>query len=246
MSTEFLSATRPVLSSPIGRTLRCAPVSLLLIIVLAACGNSSDNPRSTPTQVGEAGPQIESQGASPQATDAASSGNGATDEAIGKPTSAETFAPPPTSAPSNYDEDGDGYLNWDELQTAIRGTIDEYAFPADCQVTADLIIETMEQGSISSEDRWESQYQHSIFVAYYLCGWEHALMDAVAADDSEMRSEAIARLIDLTSETFIIDPSSRPAFLDRYERAQLGDYSSVIRHLENSCSTTPFITPESQ
>lgn len=232
------SATSQTLSPQ--RTLRGALGTLLALVILAGCGGGGNPSTAVTTSTGS----DDASAAETQAAEFDSTANDSTDEVIVKPTSAETFAPAPTSAPSSYDQDGDGYLNWEELQNAIQGTIDEYTFPPNYQVTANLIIETMEQRGISTEDRWESQYQHGILVGYYLCGWEHALMDAVAAGNSEMRAEALQQLIDLTSETFNIAPSSRPSFLDRYEKAQLGDYSRVIRHLENSCSTTPFITPE--
>ncbi len=152
----------------------------------------------------------------------------------------------PPAPPSDFDADGDGFYNNDELAAAIRYRFSEYEWPEESQITADIIIGNLLFGT---DDRIEAPGEYTIIGMYHMCGWQITLLNAVRANDDVLIDESIYQLVEFgqNQNPLSHDENGKATMRDIYDRAVLGDVAPLQQAIDANCERMRqyFPTPDS-
>jgi hypothetical protein len=229
------------------RRLTVSLVTLMLLPLLMACGGNDDEPKqtgaifaptptSTETRVAIASPTPPAAKATIESDLPLEVGTVANDEPIVKDVPPGPAPTQPPNPKSSFDRDGDGLYTSDELVEAVQSRFPTYEWPADYQVTADIIIQGLNLDRFPNS-LFEANGEFTIIGLWHMCAWDFALLDAVRADDTTLRETSLHQLKVVSLEHWTSsDVEGRAFMLEMYDRAALGDPAGLQQYVDNNCN----------
>ncbi len=204
---------------------RSMVIGAIALVVLAGCSPASDAADADPasTEIGRG-----SEGGSADTTEFV--------KRTDRPPTPRS-GPSPTPVTSSYDADGDGYMTAEELKTAVNGTVSEYQFPPEYQVSGDQLVDPFlawAQTSGPDSEAFQVGMEHTIISGHHQCAWERVYLQAHSAGDEARQEEALNALFaGLRKQD--LDPGSLEWVEGMYRKAQLGDPSLVANDVNLNC-----------
>lgn len=202
------------------------PIVLILLVILAACGGDDNEPEATPSPTA-----TEQTVGTPSHVSAEAETDADGAESFTKPTppgGVPTAEPPPESS---FDSDGDGWLNWDELQSAVHTTFPQYEWPPNYTTDAETLLARREAGTNArgpgvEKTNFESGAEYSIPGETNMCAWVYAWLDAYADGDQATMDESMVHIEKQIAELWSLSGIRQDLEAD-LNRAKLGDIAGL-------------------
>lgn len=205
-------------------------VSLLSVLLVVAACSSDDStaPKPEPTTT-------QSQDATPPTKD--------TTDVI-RPTP-DGNAPTEEPAPkSSFDADGDGWMTWDEVNTAVRSTFPTYEWPNAYTTDVETLLTwreaiTNSNGQDVSNTNFQSGIEHSLPGEANVCAWTFNWLDAYAEGNQIKMDTSMEHIDALVSDLWSLS-GIRTDLEIMLNQAILGDISGLQQFSTMFCDRSVF------